>query len=324
MTPGWRGSVREARLCAVPKQIRIPLRGPGREPVDLHRTLVSHGTFSLPPALLDEERGTAEITIPLPRGRPRTIRIEGSKIARVEVLGPRATPRVLTGVEDVTRRLLNLDEDLSGFYALAAEDPDLAWVTSGAGRMARAPTVFEDVIKTLTTTNCSWALTTKMVTTLVRELGEPAPGAREGDWRGRAFPTPEAMAQQDDRFYREVVRTGYRAPHFVALARGAADGSLDLEALRDPSVPDEEVEARLLALPGIGPYAAAHVGLTLGRYRKLILDSWTRPTFARLAGYKRIPKDSTIERRFRRYGPWAGLAFWCFLTRSWVDSPPPE
>ena len=312
-----------ATLCAVPKQIRILLRGPGGEPVDLHRTLVSHGTFSLPPALLDEERGTAEITVPLPRGKPRTIRIEGSKTARVDVLGP-ATPGVLASVEAVTRRILNLDEDLSGFYGLAAEDPDLAWVTTGAGRMARAPTVFEDVIKTLATTNCSWALTTKMVTTLVRELGEPVPGAPEGDWRGRAFPTPQAMAEQDERFYREVVRAGYRAPHFVALARGAADGTLDLESLRDTEVPDEEVEERLLALPGIGPYAAAHVGLTLGRYRKLILDSWTRPTFARLAGYRRVPKDTTIARRFKRFGPWAGLAFWCFLTRAWVESPPPE
>ena len=300
------------------------MRGPGGEPVDLHRTLVSHGTFSLPPALLDEERGTAEITVPLSRGRPRTIRIEGSKAARVNVLGPGATPGVLGSVEAATRRILNLDEDLSGFYALAADDPDLAWVTSGAGRMARAPTVFEDVIKTLTTTNCSWALTTKMVTTLVRELGEPAPGAPDDDWRGRAFPTPEAMAEQDESFYREVVRAGYRAPHFVALARGAADGSLDLESLRDPEMPDEEVEERLLALPGIGPYAAAHVGLTLGRYGKLILDSWTRPTFARLAGYKRVPKDSTIARRFRRYGEWAGLAFWCYLTKRWVETPPPD
>jgi hypothetical protein len=58
--------------------------------------------------------------------------------------------------------------------------------------------------------------------------------------------------------------------------------------------------------------------LTLGRYGKLILDSWTRPTFGRLAGYRRPPKDTTIGRRFRRYGSHAGLAFWCYLTRDWV------
>ena len=29
-------------------------------------------------------------------------------------------------------------------------------------------------------------------------------------------------------------------------------------------------------------------------------------------------KDATIERRFRRYGPYAGLAFWLLLTRDWI------
>jgi N-glycosylase/DNA lyase len=299
----------------------IPLRGPGGEPVDLHRTLVSHGTFSLPPALLDEERGVVETTVPT-GGGPRQVRIGPGRgrTARVEVAAGRAG----AGLERTVRRILNLDEDLSGFYAIAADDPELTWVTSGAGRMARGPTVFEDVIKTLCTTNCSWALTTKMVTTLVERLGEPAPGAPTDGWRGRAFPTPEAMATRPERFYREVVRAGYRAPHFVAISEEVAAGRLDLEGLLDPGLSDDEVEARLLALPGIGPYAAAHVSLTLGRYSRLILDSWTRPTYGRLAGYRRVPKDSTITRRFRRYGRWAGLAFWCFLTRGWVAEAPPD
>jgi hypothetical protein len=25
------------------------------------------------------------------------------------------------------------------------------------------------------------------------------------------------------------------------------------------------------------------------------------------------------ERRFKRYGEWAGLAFWLYLTRGWVE-----
>jgi hypothetical protein len=64
--------------------------------------------------------------------------------------------------------------------------------------------------------------------------------------------------------------------------------------------------------------------MTIGRYHRLILDSWTRPTYARLAG-RRASTDSAIARRFRRYGPYAGLAFWLFLTRDWVGEaePPP-
>lgn len=314
-----------ATLCAVSSTLQIPLRGPAGEPVDLHRTVESHGTFSLPPAEIVEGRPIVTTTVAVPGGRPRSIRIEPGRgrSARVTVVGPASGPRTRRGIEQVVRRVLNLEEDLSGFYAVAADDPELSWVAAGAGRMARSPTVFEDVIKTLCTTNCSWALTKKMVSTLVERLGEPATGVTPDGWRGHAFPAPEAMAGRPERFYREVVRAGYRAPHFVALSRAVAEGTLDLEALLDPEITDEEVEEILLALPGIGPYAAAHVQLTLGRYGKLILDSWTRPTFGRLAGFKGVPKDSTIIRRFRRYGPWAGLAFWCYLTRSWVREGSP-
>ncbi|HEX2029947.1 MAG TPA: Fe-S cluster assembly protein HesB, partial [Actinomycetota bacterium] len=102
-------------------------------------------------------------------------------------------------------------------------------------------------------------------------------------------------------------------------ARSVAEGAVDLESLASPGgLSDDEVEARLVALPGIGPYAAAHVMLVLGRYSRLILDSWTRPKFARVRGSRRPASDAAILRRFRRYGAWAGLAFWLYLTRDWV------
>ena len=298
----------------------IRLRGPAGEPVDLRRTLASHGTASLPPMLLDEAAGTLEVTVPVQGGRPRTVFIgpAPSGHARIEVRGRAPGAATTASLTETVRRILNLDEDLSAFYEVAAGDPDLAWVTAGAGRMVHAPTVFEDVVKTVCTTNCSWSLTTKMVTALVEHLGESASGAGDG-WRGRAFPTPAAMAAADGSFYRDVARAGYRGPYLRSLARSVADGEVDLEALRDHDVPDEEVEARLLALPGLGPYAAAHVMLTLGRYGRLVLDSWTRPTYARLRRSRRPVSDAGIARRFRRYGPHAGLAFWCYLTRDWVE-----
>ncbi len=297
--------------------------GPGGEPVDLLRTITSHGVASLPPMLLDEAAGTLEVTLPLPGRRPRTVVIGPGPPghARVQVPGRSPGRREAEGIAGAVRHILHLDLDLSGFYALAAEDPELAWAARGAGRMIRSPTVFEDVVKTVCTTNASWGLTTKMVTALVANLGHPARDAPDDGWRGRAFPTAEAMAGRDERFYREVIRAGYRAPSFVALARSVAEGAVDLEDLGRASsedVSDDEVEARLLALPGVGPYAAAHVMLTLGRYSRLILDSWTRPAYARLRGSRKPVSDAGIVRRFRRYGPWAGLAFWLSLTRAWV------
>jgi len=302
----------------------IPLSGPAGEPVDLRRTLASHGVAGLPPMLLDEETyERLEVTIPLAGARPRTLTVTPGRKghARVEVLGRTPGPTSSESLLVTIRHVLNLDEDLSSFYKVAGRDPELAWVSDGAGRMVRSPTVFEEVVKTVCTTNCSWALTTKMVTALVEHLGEPATGAPRKGWRGRAFPTSEAMASSPERFYREVVRAGYRGPYLRSLARMVASGEVDLERLgeRDNGLSDEEVEEALIALPGVGPYAAAHVGLMLGRYSTLILDSWTRPKYARVRGSKRPVSDAAIIRRFRPYGRYAGLAFWCYLTREWLE-----
>lgn len=304
-------------------QIDLALRGPGGEPVDLWRTLVSHGFHDLPPLTVDQAARSLDVTLRVPRGRPRRVRISagGRGRALVEVLGgPAASASTRDALAAAAARVLHLDHDLSGFYAKAADDPDLAWVSAGAGRMLRSQTVFEDVVKTLCTTNCSWALTAKMVDALVRQLGEP-PAGHERDPLSNAFPSAAAMAARDETFYRQVVRSGYRAPSFVTLSRLVAEGAVDLEGLGASSredLPDTEVERELLALPGIGPYAAAHVMMTLGRNSRLILDSWTRPTYAKLIGRKTPLPDRTIERRFRRYGEDAGLAFWLFVTRDWV------
>ena len=130
------------------------------------------------------------------------------------------------------------------------------------------------------------------------------------------------MAEAGDEFYGDVARTGYRGPYLRAIAAAVADGSLDLEALDGRSdLPDAEVAERLLALPGVGPYAAAHIMMLLGRYGRLILDSWTRPKYSSVTTGRKI-SDRTIERRFRRYGDFAGLAFWLFITKDWVEDQP--
>ncbi len=279
----------------------IQLVGAGGEPVDWRRTMSSHGVADLLPNRLDDEHWTLETALPM-NGRAERVRISESRPGYVLVEGAKPTLPVV-------RHMLRLDEDLSRFYALVADDAELAWVTQGAGRMLRSPTVFEDLVKTICTTNCTWAATVRMVTALVEHLGID----------GRTFPSPAVMAEASDDFYRDVARTGYRGAYLQAIARGVAGGTLDLEILDGRSdLPDEEVAQRLLALPGVGPYAAAHAMMLLGRYGRLILDSWTRPTYARIAQYKKV-KDSTIERRFRRYKDFAGLAFWLYITRDWVS-----
>jgi 3-methyladenine DNA glycosylase/8-oxoguanine DNA glycosylase len=291
----------------------LDLHGPAGEPVDFRRLLASHGVATLAPNTVDLEQWTLETTVGVGDGA-QSIRVFESEPG-VLLVESRPTLRRAKAKQHVlatARHLLRLDEDLSGFYERAAKDRALSWVTAGAGRMLRSQTVFEDVVKTICTTNCAWSATVRMTDAIVGGLGAVAPDGR------RAFPTPAAMAAAPLTFYTDVVRAGYRGAYLKRLAVDVAEARVNLEELADPALSDLEVEQRLLALPGVGPYAAAHVMLTsLGRYGRLILDSWTRPKYARLTGRKAA--DDVIQRRFRRYGQYAGLAFWMMLTQDWVD-----
>jgi N-glycosylase/DNA lyase len=126
------------------------------------------------------------------------------------------------------------------------------------------------------------------------------------------------MAKKDEKFFREVVRAGYRAPHLVKIARDVAGGRLDVEAFRSTG-DTAGLRERLLALPGIGPYAAENLLRLLGHYDFLGLDSWCRGRLKEL--YPRIrDTDAFAARRYKKFGRWMGLAMWLDLTREWHDS----
>ncbi|MBV8532086.1 MAG: Fe-S cluster assembly protein HesB [Candidatus Eremiobacteraeota bacterium] len=279
--------------------------GAGGEPISFARTVYSHGCADLAPAWIE--------TAPLVyrrrfRNGKRIVEVAMRERAGhlVAETASALRPNEKRSVEAAIVRMFRLSDDLSPFYRQIAADPLLAWAAQGAGRILASPAVFEDVVKTICTTNCAWSATVRMT----RALAELA---------GGAFPEPELLAATPEAWYRNVARMGYRGPYVRAIAGAVAREELDLESLRRRDChSDDAAEEALLALPGIGPYGAAHVMQLLGRHRRLILDSWTRPKYRKLAGRKRAA-DSTIRRAFARYGRYAGLAFWLYLTRDWLD-----
>jgi 3-methyladenine DNA glycosylase/8-oxoguanine DNA glycosylase len=95
----------------------------------------------LPPNRVDLERRVLETTLLVPSGA-RTVRITVHN-QRLRIEGS-ADAKLTKAVAHMFR----LDDDLSAFYELVRDDPALDWCALGAGRMLRAPTVFEDVVKT--------------------------------------------------------------------------------------------------------------------------------------------------------------------------------
>jgi 3-methyladenine DNA glycosylase/8-oxoguanine DNA glycosylase len=214
-------------------------------------------------------------------------------------------------IRDV-RHILRLDDDMAEFYDAARREDRLHWAADiGAGRLLRSPTVFEDAVKTMCTTNCSWALTRKMVENLVEKLGISATGGT------KAWPTPAAMASVDEAFYREEIRAGYRSPYFVEFAEAVASGEIDPESWLHSDLPTSELRKEIKSVKGFGDYAADNLLKLLGRYDGLALDSWLRAKFyEKHASGKKCP-DKRIAKHYAKFGKWQGLAIWCDMTEYW-------
>jgi 3-methyladenine DNA glycosylase/8-oxoguanine DNA glycosylase len=278
------------------------------------RTIISHGWYGLQPFEIDRDNWMLSRVLDLEGTRPVTVQIReigrGIEIRTSRRLSQSGTKQV---VRDV-RHILRLDDDMGEFYTRMADEPEFSWIpTQGAGRMLRSPTVFEDLVKMICTTNCSWALTQKMVTGLVENLG------RESNDGRRAFPTPEAMALMPEKFYVNEVRAGYRAPYFKELADRVASGELDVEGWLNSPLSTPDLIKAMREVKGVGPYAAENVLKLIGRYDGLALDSWTRAKFFEVRNNGRKATDKKIARYYSRFKEWRGLALWCDMTRDWLE-----
>jgi 3-methyladenine DNA glycosylase/8-oxoguanine DNA glycosylase len=280
---------------------------PARTPFSLPAVIESHGWIRLAPLEAD---ATGD----------GLVRVEGLASGKVvEVFVQEAPGGVKVMVEDhladaerveILQKvtwMLGLEQDLSPFYALARDEPKLAQVEARArGRILRSPTLFEDVVKTILTTNTAWGGTIRMVAALVTEFGAPLPA----DPARHAFPTPGQLAATDEGALRTMAKLGYRAPYALVLARSVASGDLDLEALKSDDIPTAELRKRLLAIKGVGDYAAANLLMILGRYDHLPVDSWALKMVSH-EWYGGEPVGrAEVEAAFAGWGQWQGLAYW--------------
>ena len=274
-------------------------------PLDLDLVVRSHGWYDLPPFEWQAPNRRLRFVY-LEDGEPISVEVQRVRAGLVVRAGP-AGASSRASVRRVVRRVLDLDVDLSEFHALCRRDRSFAWIARrGAGRILRAPTLFEDAAKVLATTNCTWALTKVMVKNLIAAFG-----------RGGAFPDAEFVAGLPEARLRTEIRVGYRAPYFSRFAEKVASGTLDLSRWEDPARPDEDVEKEIRSLKGFGPYATETLGRLLNRHGRLGLDSWSRRKVAELRFGGRRVKDARVEKVYRAFGRHAGLAFWLDVTREW-------
>lgn len=283
------------------------------ETFNFRATVESHGWYMLPPFSYDREEGVLTRVHRLLDGRVIRLHIRATGNASrrsfllVQSEGP-VFPTDLAEIDATVSGMLCMSWHLDAFYALLRTMPGYDWAErERAGRMMRAPSVWEDLVKTLLTTNTTWAGTINMSTRL-NALGE------ESDF-GHAFPdaariaafTPEALADE--------VRLGYRAAYLHELAVRVASGDLDVEAWASPEMTSADLYRAITALKGFGDYAAASLMRLLGHHDRLSIDTICRDTFAECHNDGQRAPDSAIRAHYDAYGDWRGLVLWMDVIR---------
>lgn len=266
----------------------------------------SHGWSQLDPFRRLEPAGLSCV-MNVPRRKPVEISVRQPRRSLSVTASATLSERHRKYVDDRLRWMLGLDVDLEAFYRAARSEQKLSHAQEKRyGRFLRSPSFFEDITKTILTTNTTWAGTKRMVSRLVESFGVQVHGP-DGP---RAFPLPGAVASVPVDALRKDVGLGYRAPYISELASAVLSGTLDLDSLRDSDLSTAELRRSLLAIKGVGPYAAATLMMLLGRYDFLPIDSWAfKLVSTEFHGGEPVGKPE-VEAAFQKWGEWKALAYW--------------
>jgi len=275
----------------------------------LPQTVLSHGWYCLPPFRWDEHSRTLHRTEVLNGAGAVDLSIRAGK--RLTVSSKAALAAHRDTLASSLNRMLQLHVDLEQFHARCRRRRSHRMVAeSGFGRLLCAPTLFEDAVKIILTTNTTWSQTVRMATFLVERLGIPAESGF------RAFPSPREVADSDESFLRQECRLGYRAPYVLGLARGIVDGSFDLDRISDQAQSTEELFKSYRQLPGIGPYGSAHLLAMDGRHDFIAVDTEFRSFVRRRYFGGSEVSDQEMLGVYRGWGRWKYLGYWSEL---WME-----
>jgi 3-methyladenine DNA glycosylase/8-oxoguanine DNA glycosylase len=292
--------------------VRIPVK----KPFGLFPTVICHGWYQTRPFRWDHTRRVLQRAERLQDKRIMLVEMTQAPSSEknhadvvVTVAGEGAgDPGVAAEMGRRARIILHLDEDLRGFYALCGRRPELAAARrAGAGRLMRAPALWEDVVKTILGTNVLWKQAVTMINRLA-ELGDPCPA----DPTLRAWPTPGQITRAGERFLRDKVRAGYRSPYIIELAQKQKVGAIDLDAVEAQAARMEadQLFRTLTDLKGIGKSSAHYLMNLLGHYDHISIDSATYAYAKRELFRGRRPTEAQIRRRFAEFGRWQSLVYW--------------
>lgn len=280
--------------------LKLPLP-PG---FDLPATVCSYGFYHLDPNLWDADSRRLMTTLRGRRGRLIQVAITQADKATLRLRCDRGLDdSEKAAVKRAVSRMLRLDEDLRAFHGVHSAARKRKF-----GRLFRSADLFEDIVKTMTSCNTTWAQTRRMNELLCEQIG------------GGGFPSPGQLARCDEADLKAKCRVGYRAGRIIQLARDVTSKKIsldDYETAANDNLSTEELDKRLRTIHGVGPFASANLCMLLGRYDRLAIDSETYRHFREVhdtptpkTSNGRAKLDKRIARHYNHFAPFQFLAYW--------------
>lgn len=279
-------------------------------------TALSHGWLMLAPFSWDGDSGNLQYVYQTDSGAvQRLLMREAAGGVCVDLPDCRSpTPQLQAEFSLAAKRILNIEWDLGAFYAAMRAHEGYDWLEAERqGRILISPSLWEDLAKTLLTTNCTWAQTVNMSRRLCR-LGPAHPGLEDC----QAFPSPGRIAAMDFDELAAAARAGYRSAYLHDLARKIADGEIDPDVWR--ALDSDGLFKAVKSLKGFGDYAAGTIARMYGHFDKIAIDTACRAMYAarHKGGVKGGDKD--IQAHYQKFGRWRGLVMWMDVMRHHADS----
>ena len=282
-------------------------------PFDFAGTAYSHGWAVLAPNTWDKKTCRLTRIEHLDDGHVVRLIIAGSSGRKkahvfVGIEGPkRLSKRERLEVEQRVAKMLRFEEDLRPFYQECRRRGG-QWkkLTAGLGRLLRSPSLFEDVVKVIATTNIQWSGTKSMIAGLVEAFGQKS----VGEFTYQSFPSALSITSVSRARFAKSVRMGYRADYVYQVAKTIVSGDLDLDTMCEPSLSTTQIKNSLLSIKGVGGYAAATLLMIIGRYDELPIDTVCRDFVSKKYFQGHKPTDSEIREVYEEWGSWKFLAYW--------------
>lgn len=187
-------------------------------------------------------------------------------------------------IEQISRSIC-INEDTTELYKVALKlSPDITTlIKNGYGRLLKSTSLWEDMVKTLLTTNCNWKKTQTMVCNLCNSN------------KFACFPSPDSINKLSHDDLR-MMGLGYRASYIQELAYRFVKN--EFSALEDQSLDYLAKKNILNSIKGFGKYAVNHSLILLNDFSAIPYDSDVKSFFT-----KTNTNDSS-------YNNWGIYKFW--------------